>query len=255
MHVHFVIHESYEGPGAFARWVASRGHEASYSRVYLGERVPASAAGTDLLVVLGGPQSPGTTIDECPHFDSRAEQALITDAVSAGAMVVGSCLGAQLLGCALGAAAEPAENPEIGVYPVRLTADGTADPRLAGFPPVLDVGHWHHDMPGLTPDARVLASSDGCSRQIIRYGEFAYGFQCHPEFTRQSVGTLVANSAAELAGSAGLPYVQDTAGLLGHSFDPMNAALFGFLDRLASDHAQTSPRLLPSAVVPASGGR
>lgn len=245
MQVHFVVHESYEGPGAFAHWAASRGHDARYSRVYLGERVPGSAAGIDLLVVLGGPQSPETTLDECPHFDSGAEQALINAVIAAGAMVVGSCLGAQLLGRALGAAAEPAEEPEIGVYPVRLTADGAADPRLAGFRPALDVGHWHHDMPGLTPGARVLASSDGCSRQIVRYGEFGYGFQCHPEFTRESVAALIANSAAELAGSAGLPYVQNAAELLGCSFEAMNAALFGFLDRLAGDHAAASPRLPP----------
>jgi hypothetical protein len=46
--------------------------------------VPAAAEEIDLLVVLGGPQSPGTTLGECPHFDSAAEQSLIYDAASAG---------------------------------------------------------------------------------------------------------------------------------------------------------------------------
>jgi GMP synthase (glutamine-hydrolysing) len=234
--VRFVVHESYEGPGAFDAWVNDRGYDASFSRAHLGDSVPATAEGIDLLVVLGGPQSPGTTLGQCPHFDSAAEQSLIYDAVSAGAMVVGICLGAQLIGASLGAGCEQAEEAEIGVYPVRLTADGAADPRLAAFAPVLDVGHWHHDMPGLTAGAKVLASSGGCSRQIIQYGEFVYGFQCHPEFTRESVAATIENSAGELLASIGRPYVQGAAKILGHAFEPMNAALCSFLDRLTADH-------------------
>ena len=34
MKVHFVIHESFEAPGAYEAWVRDRGHQASYSRVY-----------------------------------------------------------------------------------------------------------------------------------------------------------------------------------------------------------------------------
>jgi GMP synthase (glutamine-hydrolysing) len=236
MKVHFVVHESYEGPGAFDAWVDDRGYDVSFSRVHRWETVPPTAEGIDLLVVLGGPQSPSTTTGECPHFDSAAEQALIYDAISAGAMVVGVCLGAQLIGASLGADSEQSEEAGIGVYPIRLTADGAADARLAGFAPVLDVGHWHHDMPGLTAGAKVLASSGDCSRQIIKYGEFVYGFQCHPEFTRESVTALIENSAGELAASCGRPYVQDAAEILGHAFEPMNAALFSFLDLLTADH-------------------
>jgi GMP synthase (glutamine-hydrolysing) len=245
MKVHFVVHEAYEGPGAFDAWINDRGYDASFSRVYLGQSVPATAEGIDLLVVLGGPQSPGTTLGECPHFDSAAEQALIYAAISAGIMVVGVCLGAQLIGASLGAGCEQAEEAEIGVYPIRLTAEGAADPRLAGFWPVIDVGHWHHDMPGLTAGAKVLASSGGCSRQIMQYGEFVYGFQCHPEFTRESVAAMIENSPGELAASSGRPYVQDATEILGHAFEHMNAALFGFLDRLTADHG-TMPLRAPS---------
>src|SRR6202034_1432714 len=100
MKVHLVVHEAYEAPAAIAAWAADRGHLASYSRVYAGDRVPPVADGLDFLVVMGGPQSPGTTLHECPYFDSAAEQALIRDAVAAGRAVVGVCLGAQLLGAA-----------------------------------------------------------------------------------------------------------------------------------------------------------
>ena len=253
MKVHFVVHESYEGPGAFDAWVNDRGYDASFSRVHLGESVPATAKGIDLLVVLGGPQSPGTTIGRCPHFDSAAEQALIYDAVSADAMVVGVCLGAQLIGASLGAGCEQAEEAEIGVYPVRLTADGAADPLLAAFGPALDVGHWHRDMPGLTGGAKVLASSRGCSRQIVQYGEFTYGFQCHLEFTRVSVTALIGNSAGELVASRGRPYVQDAAEMLGHAFEPMNAALFSFLDRLTAEQRRSKSVIPNDSMLRPSG--
>jgi GMP synthase (glutamine-hydrolysing) len=246
MKVHLVVHEAYEAPAAIATWAADRGHLTSCSRVYAGDRVPSTARGIDLLVVMGGPQSPGTTLRECPYFDSAAEQALISDAVATGGAVVGVCLGAQLLGAALGAPAGPSEQAEIGVFPIRLTADGRADRRLAGFPVTLDAGHWHHDMAGLTPDAAVLAASDGCARQIIRYRELAYGFQCHLEFTRQSVPPLIAASARELAHRSGERYVQPASFGSEDPYEAMNDALFSFLDNLARDYLATPRNLLRS---------
>jgi len=65
MRVHFVVHEAFEAPGAFALWAKQRGYETAFSRVYEHEPLPAGAEGIDLLVVMGGPQSPATTRDEC----------------------------------------------------------------------------------------------------------------------------------------------------------------------------------------------
>jgi len=248
MKVHFVVHEVYEAPVAIATWAAGRGHIASYSRVYAGDPVPSTADGIDFLVVMGGPQSPGTTLRECPYFDSAAEQSLVSDAVAAGRAVVGVCLGAQLLGAALGAPAGPSEQAEIGVFPIQLTAGGLADRRLAGFPVTLDAGHWHQGVAGLTPDAAVLAASDGCARQIIRYGELAYGFQCHLEFTRESVPALIAASAGELALLSGERYVQTASFFREDSYEAMNDALFSFLDILAGDYLAAAQSLARSVV-------
>lgn len=77
MKVHFLVHESYEAPGAFEDWVKARSYQATYSRVYLQDALPASAASFDLLVVLGGPQDPATTQAQCAHFNAVAECALI----------------------------------------------------------------------------------------------------------------------------------------------------------------------------------
>jgi GMP synthase (glutamine-hydrolysing) len=68
------------------------------------------------------------------------------------------CLGAQLIGEALGAKTERSPEKETGVYPIELTAAGTRDPLLRGLPGTFPAIHWHNDMPGLTDDTAVLAS-------------------------------------------------------------------------------------------------
>jgi GMP synthase-like glutamine amidotransferase len=113
MHMHFVIHEPFEAPGAFETWASNRGHSTDYSRVYAQGALPMLVDGIDLLVVMGGPQSPSTTMAECPHFDAVAEKTLIAKAISAGKAVVGVCLGSQLIGEALGA---PCEHSPLSRY-------------------------------------------------------------------------------------------------------------------------------------------
>jgi len=237
MKVHFVVHEAFEAPGAYETWVRERGHEATYSRVYAHEPLPGSIADIDLLVVMGGPQSPSTTREECPHFDAAAEQALIAACAATGKAIVGVCLGAQLIGAALGAPHAHSPEKEIGKFPIMLTADGKASDKFAHFGNVLETGHWHSDMPGLTDSAKVISYSEGCPRQIVEYGNLVYGFQCHMEFTPEVVELLIAASEAELATLASHRYVQQPAILRAHDWQAMNGQLFVFLDRLMQAYA------------------
>lgn len=240
MNVHFVVHAAFEAPGAFATWVHERGHSARCSRVYAHEPLPADIDAIDLLVVLGGPQSAATTLIECAHFDAAAECALIAACIGAGKAVVGVCLGAQLMGKALGAAHEASPAKEIGRFPIQLTTAGKTHLLFAHFGDQLDVGHWHGDMPGLTPQARILAYSLGCPRQIIEYGALAYGLQCHLEFTPETIeGMIAATPPAEFAAASA--YIQTPDKLLTQDYRPMNQKLFGFLDRLLAAYALRKP--------------
>ncbi|AZM62273.1 MULTISPECIES: glutamine amidotransferase-related protein [unclassified Streptomyces] len=231
MRVHTVVHESFEGPGAIEDWARTRGHALTRTRLHEGDALPASASGIDLLVVMGGPQRTTTTTEECRHFDAAAEKALIAACVTAGAAVVGVCLGAQLLGEALGAPAEPSPYREAGAFPVTLTAQGRRHPFLAGFGDTFTAGHWHSDMPGLTPGAAVLAASAGCPRQIVAYGDRVYGFQCHLEFTPDLVRALLARTNDEASRPEG-PFDRPD-GLRNLDLPAMNHRLTSFLDRLA----------------------
>jgi len=240
MRVHFVVHESFEAPGAYASWAHTRGHAVSYSRVYQGEPLPESADGIDFLIVMGGPQSPATTKDECPHFDAAAETSLISKCVTANRAVIGICLGSQLIGEALGARFDHSPEKEIGKFPIFLTRDGLANEKFAHFGGTLDVGHWHNDMPGLTPEAKIIAYSEGCPRQIVEYSKLVYGFQCHMELNPEVIELLIANADPALETLASHRFVQQAEALRQNDYSDMNAKLYEFLDKLSADYKLAS---------------
>jgi GMP synthase (glutamine-hydrolysing) len=227
--VHIVMHEVFEAPAAIENWAKDKGSRISYTRLYEGDAFPTDTS-FDLLVVMGGPQSPETTVDECPHFDAAKEIDFIRNAIEQDKFVFGVCLGAQLIGEALGAKFEHSPNREIGVFPVILTEAGKRDPLVGKFPAEFMVGHWHGDMPGLTAGAEVLAVSDGCPRQIVRYSPKIYGFQCHFEFTPEAIEGMIEHSTEELNQFGDLPFVQSVEELRAHDYEGMNKQLCDFLD-------------------------
>ncbi|PIT23261.1 GMP synthase [Snodgrassella communis] len=231
MRVHFIIHEDFEGPAACEEWAKNRNHQISYSRLYLGETLPDSAANLDMLIIMGGTQSPLTSFKECSYFDSNAEQKLIINAAEQCKAVLGICLGAQLIGQALGGMVETSPNKEIGYFPIHLTPVGLADELIMHFGKMLTVGHWHGDMPGLTPQAEVLAYSTGCPRQIIRYGPLVYAFQCHLELNTAAIDALIAHSSADLSNAGKLPFIQSEQEIQSFDYSAMNQELFIFLDK------------------------
>ena len=204
MRVHFIVHESFEAPGAYETWAINQGHDVTYSRVYAGDRLPDDAVGIDFLIVMGGPQDPDTTLEECPHFNAKA----------------------------LGAPFSHSPEKEIGKFPITLTEDGRKDEMFSHFGETLAVGHWHNDMPGLTPEAKIIAYSEGCPRQIVAYSDRVFGFQCHMELTLDVVERLIAHSEKDLSRAAEYRFVDTPEALRAHDYSEMNQVLFGFLDKL-----------------------
>jgi len=225
------MHESFEAPAAIEIWAKKMEHSLSYTKLYENETFPTECS-FEFLVIMGGPQSPATTTKECPHFDAEKEIQFVKKAIEENKIILGVCLGSQFIGEALGAHFEHSPNREIGVFPLILTEDGKLDPIFSDFPEKFMVGHWHGDMPGLTPEAKVLATSEGCPRQIVRYTHKIYGFQCHFEFTPDAIDEMIKNNAHELEEYKGLPYIQTTEGLRMNDYSEINKLLFKFLDRL-----------------------
>ncbi len=236
MNIHILQHEHFESPAAIECWIKMRGHNATYTRFYNFEKLPDDIKSIDFLIVLGGPQSPSTTTDECPYFDGETEITFIKKVIDANKKVLGICLGAQLTGEALGAKVEHSPNREIGNYEIQLTQAGKEDPLTSLLPEIAEVGHWHGDMPGLTIESEVLAYSEGCSRQIMRYTQVVYGFQCHFEFTTEAISGMIENCGDELVQYAGGAYIQTEKQLLENNYSEMNEMLFGMLDYLSTIH-------------------
>lgn len=226
MKIKCITHADFETPGAIHTWVQKNNYKLEICKPYQGEDCLAEDS-FDFLIVMGGPQSP-LKINQFPYL--KDETALIQKSISQNKVVLGFCLGAQLIGEALGAKTEVSPSKEIGVFPITLTAEGIHDPLFQGIPKTFPAIHWHNDMPGETRHSAILASSPGCPRQIIRYAPRIYGLQCHLEITKQGMQDLIHACPNDL--SPGL-FTQTPMKLLSHDYDSIHQYLWVILDRLA----------------------
>jgi GMP synthase-like glutamine amidotransferase len=224
-HVHF------EGPAYIARWL--RDHDVSYHTVHLyrDEDLP-SPEDFDLLVVLGGPMSVND-LEQYPWL--RGETVLIAQAIEAGRVVLGVCLGAQLIARALGARVGPGPDREVGWFDVRRDRESDPD-NTFGLPEEFPALHWHGEVCELPAGCRRLASTDICRNQMFCKGTNVLAIQCHLEFRPESVARLAQNCPADL-----LPgrWVQDEARMLAEEalFESANRRMRTILDRLVGAHA------------------
>lgn len=197
-------HVAAEPLGTLDRLIRARGHRIRFVNF---EREPDAAPQVDRyrgLVVLGGPMN----VDEHamrPHL--RTELQAIERMLALGRPVLGICLGAQLLAHALGARVGRCDVPEIGWYPLRLTADGLTDPVLGALGDGAPVFQWHGCRFDIPAGAAHLAETGGCAQQAFRYGDNAYGFQFHLEMDAALIERWLGNPAYrdELA-TSGLPH-------------------------------------------------
>ena len=118
-----------------------------------------------------------------------------------------------------------------------LFRSGLEDPHVSLFGASFDSGHWHGDMPGLTEDAVVLATSQGCPRQIIRFSPKHYAFQAHLEFGAETIELLITADGEEQLReqSEKFTFVQTPEELRENHYYEMNAKLYAFLDSLVNE--------------------
>ena len=167
MKIRLIQNESWCDGGSIKDWAKKNNHQLMYTKLYKYESLP-NEVDTDFLIVLGGPQNPHTTMEECPYYDASKIRALIDKYISASKIVIGFCLGSQLIGEALGAEYSHSPYQEVGYVKGTFTEEGRKDPLFSEFPNELDIGAWHNDMPGLTKDTVIIMKSEGCPRQIVR---------------------------------------------------------------------------------------
>ena len=181
-------HADWELPGTYAEFLAERGLRGRAVRPYRGEELP-PVRDVRAVLAMGGPMSVN---DEIGWPWLGREKLFIEAVVAAGVPYLGTCLGAQLLACAVGACVYVGPQPEYGIHPVTTTPAAAGDPVFAGLPDVMDVFQWHGDTFDLPIGAVSLAGSPEYPNQVFRIGRRAYGLQFHLEVSGVLLATWLA---------------------------------------------------------------
>jgi len=223
MKIHAITHAPFESVGVIKDWALRNKNTLTETKSYAGEILPKTDA-FDCLLVMGGPQSIHEA-DKWPYLLEEID--LIKQSIDENKFILGFCLGAQLIGEALGARATQSPEKEIGVFPVALTEEGANDPVFKHFPQTFDVLHWHNDMAGIPEGARLLASSPGCPHQAFRFQNRIYGLQFHMEINKEGAKALIENCPEDLKPGK---YIQSKDSLLASDFASINENMFKFLD-------------------------
>lgn len=220
-----ITHADFETPGVIQDWATQKNFDFKIVKPYNGENC-LQEKNFDFLIIMGGPQSACNLVQDPYLYD---EVKLIKQAIEENKIVLGFCLGAQLIGSALDAPASRSPEKEVGVFSISLSEIGKKDHIFKNFNTTFDVIHWHNDMPGLTPDSQILAYSAGCPRQIIRYKKNVYGLQCHLEITHEGIKTMIDACPDDLKPST---YTQTKQQLLANDYQSINNLMIEILNTM-----------------------
>ena len=178
-----IQHSKLSDPGHLGAALRAHGQKVRTVRIDLGEALPPDLDDVHGVVSLGGPQSANDQ-----HAWVSQEQSLLREAHAAGIPVLGLCLGAQMLAKALGGEVTRMAAPEVGWVTVKAASIGVEDvlhPGI-GWSQVVFASHGEH-VSKLPEGASLVMKGTACPVQAFRAGATSYGFQYHPEWTRETI--------------------------------------------------------------------
>lgn len=210
MRLHYLQHVSFENPGSILLWAKENGHRITSTQFYQNEPLP-QQQDFDWLVIMGGPMN---IYEEKNYPWLAAEKVFIREAIETGKVVIGLCLGGQLIADVIGGKVTQNSVKEIGWFPVRLSEQARLSPLFSFFPDQPVVFQWHGDTFSILPEAaQCIAESDACKHQAFIYKNRVFGFQYHLENTPLIIESLVENCRDEMVPG---DYVQAPEELLAH---------------------------------------
>jgi GMP synthase-like glutamine amidotransferase len=228
--IHYFQHVPFEGLGSIGEWTSLSGQTLTTTRFFENSRFP-EITDIDWLIVMGGPMSVN---DEDKYPWLVEEKKFIREVIKAGKVVIGICLGSQLISAALGARIFQNKEKEIGWFDIELTCSGKSDHLFSELGSRLKVFHWHGDTFDLPENAIHMAYSEGCKNQAYIYKDNVVALQFHLESTMNSLKDMIEFGREELKPAR---YVQTENELLNIQLIESNKkVLFKLLDRLSSGH-------------------
>jgi len=186
LRLHYLQHVPFEDLANIEVWAKDNGHTVTKTLLFDGEKLP-DLDDLEFLVIMGGPMN---IYEEGEYSWLVEEKNFIREAISAKKLVLGICLGAQLIADVLGAKIYKNRYDEIGWFPITLTEEAEESPIFGRLPKSFIALHWHGDTFDIPHEARLLAKSEGCINQAFEYKGHVLGLQFHLESSPGSVEKL-----------------------------------------------------------------
>lgn len=227
MRLHYLQHVPFEDMATIEDWGKNKGHVISRTLLFEGE-TPPDPEKFDWLVIMGGPMN---IYEDGRYPWLKEEKKFIKKTIEEGRIVLGICLGAQLIADILGRKMRKNKYREIGWYPVSLTPEAQTSEIFGVLPERFVALQWHGDTFEVPPGAVRTAESDACINQAFQVGK-AIGLQFHLESSMDSIDELIKNCSNELSG--GGDYVQSEEEILAGArlIPKMNRLMARFLDEV-----------------------
>ena len=227
MRIHWLQHLPFEGLGSMGTYFRQNGDQSTSTHFYLDQPLPA-IDDFDWLVIMGGFMS---AYDDAKYSWLTPEKQFIRKAIDSGKVVIGVCLGAQLISACLGAKVYKNKYKEIGWFDITGTKEAQDTILADCLRQKLKVFHWHGDTFELPKGASLLASSAACKNQGFMIDSRVIGFQFHLETTFKTAKDLIEHCGNELDGSQ---YIQSEKEILSDMsrFDKINKVMCSILDNL-----------------------
>jgi len=126
------------------------------------------------------------------------EKKFIIEAIMHKKIVLGVCLGSQLIADALGGKVSRNKYKEIGWFPVSFTKEARNSQVFNTLPGRFTAFHWHGDTFRVPPGAMRIAESEGCASQAFDYRGRVIGLQFHLEYSKESINLMFQNCGSEI---------------------------------------------------------
>lgn len=229
--IHIFQHVPFENSGCIVDWINKKRYSMTETRFFKGDTIPC-IEDIDWLIVMGGPMGVYDTED---HPWLIEEKKFIRQAIDSGKVVLGICLGSQLIAEVLGGRVYKNAEREIGWFPVKKTITGNDEPLFNIFNETEIVFHWHGDTFDIPEGSIHTLSSTACRNQCFVYGEKVLGLQFHLEVTEELLISMMESGEEEIIPA---PYIQSITEIKnGYSnIKRDNEVMYSILDGLDKDN-------------------
>ncbi len=195
MRIHSLEHEPFEGLANIETWAKKKGHSITRTLLFNNEELP-DISSIDWLFIMGGSMN---IYEEEKYPWLAREKEFIRETVKHKKLVLGVCLGSQLIADVLGGKVSRNKYKEIGWFPVTLTEGAKDSSIFSSFPDTFTAFHWHGDTFKIPRGARRIAESAGCASQAFEYNNGrVVGIQFHLEYSKESINLMFKNCIEDI---------------------------------------------------------